>query len=159
MRNKAAKMTLLCLGYFLLSGCAGQQLTNREAEVKGFKFDFRSYSEKGFLFTPEEYFGRYDVLGIISLQFHPKVTYRQGHFPVGQNYSVRHFVHDGVRTQMTHEINRDEIIEYVHDLAVEWGGDALSHFNFRFESAQTDDNPQTTYLFLTVEGVVIKRLD
>jgi hypothetical protein len=31
-------------------------------------YDFTSYTERGFLFTPEQYLGDYDAIGLLSLE-------------------------------------------------------------------------------------------
>jgi len=143
----------------VFSSCQTYQLTDREAEAKTFGIDFRSYNDKGFLFMPDEYYGEYEVLGIIRAELHPRVEYRLGSFPSGTGYIAHKFrIPDGRRyTQLSHLVNIDELIEHIYELATEWGGDAFTHFETDVKTSRTDDDPNTSYAYYTISGIVIKR--
>ncbi len=143
----------------IFNSCQTYQLTDREEEAKTFAVDFRKYNDKGFLFMPDEYYGEYEVLGIIRAELHPKVRYRLGSFPSGAGYMARELrVPDGRRyTQLTHFVEIDELIEHIYELSIDWGGDAFTHFETAFKTSRTDDDPNTTYSYYTISGIVIKR--
>ncbi|MCF8304485.1 MAG: hypothetical protein K9I94_14520 [Bacteroidales bacterium] len=142
----------------LLSSCQTYHLTDRNEEIKSFAFDFRKYADKGFLFMPDEYYGEYEVKGIIRVEMHPSVRYKNGEIPGGKDYYVHHFFYDGVKyTQMTKSMDVDKLIEHIYDIAIDWGGDAFTHFDSNIQTARTDQNPNTTYSYYSISGVVIKR--
>ncbi len=158
MKKELLKAVPIVLFVLLFSSCLTQQLTDRQEEIKTFPIDFRKYAEKGFLFMPDEYYGEYEVLGIIRSEFHPTVQYRTGFHPKGADYLVHHFYLENQRySQLTRLVDIDGLIEYVYDLAIEWGGDAFSHFDSSMKIGRTDDNPNTTYVYYSISGIVIKR--
>jgi len=148
---------------FLLVGttltcCQTELLTDRSEETKTFSIDFRKYNEKGFLFMPDEYFGEYQVLGIIRAELHPQVRYLDGTIPEGEGYSVHHFFAGDKRvSQIVEGVNMDDLIEHIYNLATEWGGDAFSHFESSIKTDRTDDNINTSYAYYSISGIVIKR--
>lgn len=150
-----------------LSSCETQkQFTDRKKETKTFAIDFRKYADKGFLFMPDEYYGEYEVKGIIKAELHPKVVYREGVLPENKDltkkqlkeYEMRVFWSGGrkvTQLQKTHEL--DDLIEEIYSLSVEWGGDAFTHFNSEIKTGRTDADPNTAYTYYAVSGIVIKR--
>ncbi len=58
-------------------------------EVKTYIYDFRDYTEKGFLFTPENYNYNYKSVGEIQLLIEPEVWYGKhptDSTPTNENY-------------------------------------------------------------------------
>jgi hypothetical protein len=153
------KFTLLSIfAALLLQGCMTSQFTNRESEFRLTGFDFREYTARGFLFMTESYYGEYEVLGVITVELHPKVVYQKGRTGQGIDYDVYYIYHDGVRSQLVQHMNIETLIEEVYNVAVEWGGDGFTHFEARQKTAYTDaGNPNSAYNYLAVSGVVIKR--
>jgi hypothetical protein len=152
------KKILLFLTIAILSGCATTQLTNKEEEFKTFAIDFRKYADKDFLFMPDEYYGEYDVLGIITAEMHPEVVYREGQFEPLRGFSSSIiYTAEKTYTQVVKDIDIDKLIEYVYNLSVEWGGDAFTHFETKFQVGKTDESPYSTYTYYSISGIVIKR--
>lgn len=107
----------------------------------------------------DEYYGGYEVKGMIIMELHPKITYRRGKFPSGDGYYVRHFYLDGAQvTQMIDGDGIDDLIDYIYSVSLSMGGDAFTHFNYRISSSQTDHHPNTTYPYYIISGMVINRL-
>ena len=60
---------------FLFVGCASQSINVIKREVLISDIDFRKYSDHGFLFTPFEYSGKYESVGIVSATIFPSARY------------------------------------------------------------------------------------
>lgn len=144
----------------LFHGCQLQSLTDREEEVRTFGIDFRKYTEQGFLFMPDEYYGEYEVKGIITVEMHPEVKYFENRISQAQEgYQTHIFYHgDKTVTQVVKLVDIDDLIEYIYNLAIDWGGDAFTHFESNIRTGQTDDNVNSTYTYYTISGIVIERL-
>lgn len=144
---------------FFFGGCIAYQLTDREKEIIPFVIDFRKYADQGFLFMSDEYYGSYEVKGMIIMELHPKITYRRGKFPSGDGYYVRHFYLDGAQvTQMIDGEGIDDLINYIYIVSLSMGGDAFTHFDYKILSSQTDQHSNTTYPYYIISGMVINRL-
>jgi hypothetical protein len=158
MKRILNPITVMILVALFLNSCQPAKFTNRTQEIKTFGIDFRKYAEKGFLFMPDEYYGEYEVKGIITAEIHPEVRYRQGRTPKSNEYIITNFYQDNNSySQLITHVNIDELIEYVYDLAILWGGDAFTHFKSSFETTRTDESPNTSYDYYTISGIVIKR--
>lgn len=117
-------------------------------------YDFSEYSEKGFLFTPNEYSGDYESIGLIQLTYSPeaRLSTVSEHIPgVGKKE----------RTQwITDPINADKVIEDVYNLCIEMGADALTQMKIEPYSenhAQGTMNP-LTLSGIKISGFAIRRL-
>lgn len=150
-------MAIISIVLFV-NGCRTARLTDQEQQTVTYAIDFREYVGKGFLFMPDKYYGKYEVLGMIRAELHPKVTYRSGTFPSGADYVARVF-YDGdvLHTQLTERVNMNQLIRHIYELSIEWGGDAFTHFESNVSFRYTDNNPNTSYSFFEISGVVIKR--
>lgn len=156
--KKTDLLIALAVIILMVSGCASQQLTNRKEEIKTYALDFRPYGEKGFMFMPDAYFGEYKVKGMISAELHPEVQYREGRIPDGEGYSVHYFFHgDKSYTQIMSISRIEDLIEHIYQISISWGGDAFTHFKSDILTTTTDENPNTTYAYFTISGLVIKR--
>ena len=153
-------LIIVFAGIILISSCQTYQLTPRNEEIKTFATDFRKYTEKGFLFMPDEYFGEYEVLGIINAELHPTVLYREGRETAleGSGYTSSQFwAGDKIYSKVIEVPDIDDLIEHIYDISVQWGGDAFTHFQTSILTDTTDDNPNTTYNYYAISGIVIKR--
>ena len=53
------------------------KILNRTPKINNFaKIDFTEYTEKGFLFSPYQYNGEYEAIGIINYKFIPSAIYK-----------------------------------------------------------------------------------
>ncbi len=157
------KRFILIIGtvvFFLMSiiSCSPQKFTNQDKEIISFGLDFREYSEKGFLFMPNEYFGEYEVKGMITAELHPEIKYNEGRQVEIPGQLVTYIVVGGSDvSQVITLTDTDELLNYIYNLATEWGGDAFSHFDMSIETGRTDDNPNSGYSYTSISGLVIKR--
>jgi hypothetical protein len=148
---------LVLISLFLLQGCYTTSVTNRSESKIVFGIDFRKYAEKDFLFMPDEYFGEYEVLGIITAELHPEVVYKKGKVKSSEGYRIRYFHTNVDVSQIVKIVRVEDLIEHIHHLAVEWGGDAFTHFKSNIEIGNTDNMLSTQYEYYSISGVVIKR--
>jgi len=144
----------------LLASCATVELTDRKEEIIPFGIDFRKYTDKGFLFMPDEYYGEYTVKGMITVEMHPEVRYHRGETKsIVSGYTTHtFFVNQAKITQVTVQANIDDLINYIYELSVEWGGDAFTHFESSMKTGYTDSqNLNTSYPYYSISGMVVKR--
>jgi hypothetical protein len=71
---KASFCVALLSGFIVISGCASHAPSLIQREVIISDLDFRKYSKNGFLFTPFEYSGKYESIGIVSATIFPKAS-------------------------------------------------------------------------------------
>ena len=123
------KYALACVILFVISGCA----TPREpmtipasTEIRG--YDFREYDE--FLFTPGDYSGEYDAIGIVTFSVWPRAEYKDSLYFHDSGFNERRMM------WAVGQVNTDNAIRTAHDRAVEMGADALTHFNIGTISRQ-----------------------
>ena len=158
MKKSLNIFTILVVFILLLSSCASQSLTNRSEEIKTFATDFREYVEKGFLFMPDEYFGEYEVKGMITAELHPEVIYVKGIKNKDSNQVATTFYNNNeMVTKIITLPKIDDLIEHVYNTSIEWGGDAFTHFETDIKTEKTDENQNTTYYYYTISGIVIER--
>lgn len=142
----------------LAPGCSTIQFTERETEFRLNGFDFREYTEKGFLFMPGEYYDQYEVLGIITIEMHPKVVYMKGKVGPGDDYYVQRVYAETTYSKLVQVLNAEDLVREAYHLAVEWGGDGLMHFDAATHTGYTDlGNNNSSYAYWALSGVVIKR--
>ncbi len=101
------------------TGCATSRHFPSTIFVWG--FDFRTYTEAGFLFTPEAYDGPYESVALLTVTMYPEVTYRSQTLDSG--HGVGHWVAEPV------DVNAG--IAKMYEQAVEMGADAVMRFSVR----------------------------
>jgi len=117
-----------------------------DSSVSG--IDFREYTERGFLFSPWQYDGRYESVGVIEVTM----------FPEANRVSSRT---RGGATETHWEFERitvSEMTAALYEQAREMGADALVEFDLRGETRELT-NPTATMRGLTASGFAIRRLD
>lgn len=159
MKNLKLTIVLFVYALFLYSSCnTTSTLTNRHKEVKTFAIDFRKYTDRNFLFMPEQYYGEYEVKGILTAELHPEVIYVLGKNKGIENKLAFTFYNgDKLMTQLVTIPNHEDLIEHIYQTTIEWGGDAFTNFKSSIETAKTDENPNTVYTYYQISGIVIKR--
>ncbi len=182
MKKIIVKALMMLSVIAFISGCSTHtvRLTDRDYEQKTFGIDFREYNEKGFLFFTEEYYGAYELLGMITIELYPEVNYEEGRVieehsdaddtyyspsttrleipepKSGYTYQIIR-INNSVFTQNIQKIHIDEIVNQLYELSIEMGGDAVSQFEAYQSTAQTDIYENTSYPYYTVSGLIIKR--
>ena len=155
---KNLKFLFVVFVLFAMGSCAPPKFTNSPGYMYHVGFDFREYADKGFLFTPEPYAGEHTVRGMITFYLHPEVKYAEGKLTGADGYRIKHFFTDSREmTQAVQELKIDELIRYIYDISIEWGGDAFTNFNYTDLIRRTDKSELSEYNIAVVTGVVIKR--
>jgi hypothetical protein len=72
-RFKIGKLTMFTIGFVFLTSCVTLKHIPSKSLMYG--IDFKKYSEKEFLFTPEKYQGEYLTVGIIEYVLYPEANY------------------------------------------------------------------------------------
>ena len=123
--------------------------------VKG--YDFRDYSAKGFLFTPHQYEGAYESIGMIMVHRIPGTAVKSGAKPpsgwmekelvgVTGGNSERHYWEE--------DIKASDVIEAAYKQAIAMGADALMDFTISSKEIIRGGAVQIKY---EVSGFAIKR--
>lgn len=149
MKNFIAISSLL-----LIIGCASTQPIEWDTDLRTSGYDFREYTEQGFLFTPEIYNDQYDAIGLIEITYVPKVLKPSGQ---GQPPNVPGYRIQSVFTNQFYvEIPKtDRLIKEMYDRATDMGADALS--NFRITNETIYNNGTIPIETIKVSGFAIKR--
>ncbi len=56
--------------YFI--GCSAEKDLGKKVYVYG--YNFSDYTKQGFLFTPEQYLGEYESIGILEVEIYPEIN-------------------------------------------------------------------------------------
>lgn len=147
------KLIIIALGVTLLSmaSCSVPLQTTQRIEVVDF-LDFRSYSESGFLLTPDPYTGEYHSLGQLELTVFPSTSYKKE--KVGR-YLVP------MPSYKQEYISRSELTGMAVEKAKELGADGLVDFKISeiHGLGTTDkDGRAKADMAYKVTGLCIKRI-
>lgn len=152
------KLRLLCLltvVIIAISSCA--TTSDIDGGIHYSAYDFRDYTEKGFLLTPETYRGNYESIGMIRVDFIPNIqsarTGQQGQRPAPRD--GHDVVSIGTQFYYVEKPNHQEIIDEIYNMVVEMGANAI--INFRLDSEPIGGHSQI--LRVIVNGFAIKRTD
>lgn len=148
------RLSLLVIIILFVSSCASNQLTEWSTELRSSGYDFRSYTERGFLFTPEIYTEPYEAVGLVEITYVPEI--REHNMP-GSPVPIA-----GYRILSTYERHyyvelpdTGDLIEEMYNLADSLGADALSNFRITPERLNNNNVEIET---VKVSGFAIKRL-
>jgi len=122
--------------------------------------DFREYSNKGFLFTPEKYIGDYESIGLISFVIMPEARKER----VTQNDSYS-FSSPIMYEWNVEEINVQNALDGIYKRSIEMGADALVNFKISIKEEPIVNKTSKMVVSLdekklqgyVVEGFAIKR--
>jgi len=119
-----------------------------QEKVIFFGYDFKKYSDKDFLFTPNIYQGEYESIGLITLIYLPKAQ-------LLELYSGE-FTNEGKpikkKTWKVEEYNSDDFLDKIYNLCVEMGSDAFTQMEILTHS---ESYAQNTFYPVTINGVKI----
>lgn len=144
-------------------GCAGPIAVETQENVSFTGFDFTEYSKNGFLFTPNQYDGEYESVGIIKAKLTPemKKTPPMGRLQSksgdnlivvnGQIYFVMNFLG---QSWYVKDFETKNVIKNLYDLTSKMGADAVT--NLKIEYYPFYNGNITTY-GVEVSGFAIKR--
>ena len=139
----------ICIMLLLLSCATGYEV-RKTVLVSG--YDFRKYTEQGFLFTPEEYLGDYESIGLLNLEVLPEIR----KVPYGTRASEKgwEIVIGTTRYWQVEEISSVEVLDSLYKEAIGMGADAIVSFNLE---AIPHYNGDANYYGLQASGFAIKR--
>lgn len=148
------KKLLIVFYAVILSSCASSSIEPWDTELRSSGYDFRPYTEQGFLFTPEVYNEPYDAVGLVEITYIPRVFEAQHE---GRPNQIKDHRIISVSTNYYYvELpDTEKLIAEMYDLANGLGADALSNFNI---SAETVYNGNVAIETVKVSGFAIKRL-
>lgn len=129
----------------IISSCSTLKHVSKQEVIYG--IDFRPYTEKGFLFTPEKYLGEYASIGIVSIEIYPEYNYVDSHLN-----SDNQFVE--AKGWQSEGIEIDTVLNKYHERLVAMGADAVMNF----KTTTVNKNYNTVVVVgLKMEGFAIKR--
>lgn len=114
---------IILLGFLTVS-CSGPETIARDEVFTVTGYDFSEYTEQGFLFTPEQYRGEYQSIGLITVTQWPAVrkTEQKVRTSDGAGYKTEEvFYHEAINVEKT--------IEEIYKIASDMGADAVTQFN------------------------------
>lgn len=138
----------------VLTGCASPKLENWNSGLRTSGYDFRPYTEQGFLFTPEVYTDPYEAIGLIEITYIPSVTISKTRDRPDQMYGYRimYYNYDYYYIEL---LDADKLIAEMFDLATEMGANTLSNFNI---TGATVYNRNIAIETVKASGFAIKRI-
>jgi hypothetical protein len=153
--KKAICLYLGCV--FLFVGCTGGISFIPKTMTIGM-FNFKKYSDKGFLFTPHSYLGDYESIGLVSVMLSPSAKINK--INTGNKNSDGSPIFKKVWN--IDKINVDEALDSLYFLANKLNANAIVDLEIK-EISQSyndinSDVPQVTIFGYKVDGFAIKRL-
>jgi hypothetical protein len=140
----------------LLSSCKVTEITylSKKEIISG--VDFRKYTEKGFLITPEKYSGDYESIGIIDYLIMPEAKLEKKEI---ENSSANQWQDQGsIRNWKVDEVNIQNALEGIYNQCIKMGADALVNFKAEIENEDYSYTvPPVTLKGFRVTGFAIKR--
>lgn len=133
---------------FLLLSCSTTTQTSKQ--VFTYVYDFRKYTDEGFLFTTEKYLGDYESIGLLSIEIIPELKKKDGYFAPGQTYS------GGSSSFWNYiPIKTEEVLDSLYNKAKSMGADAVVNLDVEYFDVIVSGNisvPETR-----ASGFAIKR--
>ena len=153
MRLKKIGFIGVILVLYLMGGCVTPpDYIPEKLEVNG--IDFSTFSEKGFLITPEKYNGDYESVGLITLTFRPftkRIIVTSGGT---SNQEIAGLSHWEIE-----RIDHDSLLNSIYEVCTKMGADAFTQMEMHVESvifAQNTTQP-VEIPEITISGFAIKR--
>ena len=150
------KALVFAFGLLILTSCSVQmkELTKIQGYAIMNKIDFRKYSEKGFLITPEKYSGEYHAIGMIDFIKMPGAVYvKRTKLDENNKPVTPEFGHPAEMENnwVPETINMEAVLDELYKQCVALGADAIINFNVEPNSVLHGGitNP------VTIEGVRI----
>ena len=140
---------ILFIGIFTTVACSGPQTVARDEVINVTGYDFSKYTDQGFLITPEQYNGKYQSIGLITVTQWPAVrkTTRRVPKPEGGGYQT-------VEEFFPEDINVERAIDEIYKVANNMGADAITRFDVTPTSRK---NGSLTVQGVEISGFAIKR--
>lgn len=156
------KQITLSLLLLILISCTTTKQTHYPKQIFFFGFDFRPFTEKGFLFTPEKYVSPYESIGLITCVITPEEKLVPPITEEQEKLAKIEDIYYG-RTQdiiwITENIEPEEVLQTIYDECIKMGADALVNFKYdTIELPSRNSIFEYETKFYIVSGFAIKRL-
>ena len=153
------KLLSIFIALSFLAGCASSNVTEQPESILSLGVDFRPYTEKGFHFTPYQYSGEYESLGLIEVIYIPEFRKApSGHTmqsPTAlDGYSIYIDPSNPNDFWNVKNVSGEQLVKEAYELALEMGADAI--VDFRIGSYQYV-NGSLRVESAKIEGFAIKR--
>lgn len=124
---KTASIIFLSL---LLIGCG--TIPDSKEEYIAYGYNFNKYVNQGFVITPEEYRGDYDVMGILDCTVKPEIV-KDLYNPTMLNTKLKdgtryYYISDKGDFYRVKTINTDSLISYMYRTALDLNADGIMRF-------------------------------
>lgn len=145
---------LIVLSLVIFTSCASSKFETWETELRSSSYDFRPYTEQGFLFTPDKYTEPYDAIGLVEITYIPNISKAPSVTRPDQMRGYR-IMKAGTTFYYVELPDIDKLLAEMFNLADGFGADALSNFKITKETVYNGNVPIET---VKVSGFAIKRL-
>lgn len=137
------KWMFLLISTLLFSGCTTFPDLKETFYTQG--FNFNKYVEKGFLITPGDYDGKYDVMGLITCSATPEAIKQiyDANFLLTKPKDGTRYYYKMVGTDgfMVKTVNADSLIGFMYNQALELNADAIINFTIFMDVMPRYDIP------------------
>ncbi|MBW6491968.1 MAG: hypothetical protein K0B15_12325 [Lentimicrobium sp.] len=148
MKKNIGFTAVVFIAIFLSSCTSTLNLVNSHSDV--YIIDFRPYSNKGFLFTPEKYLSEYESIGQIDISFYPEALRID---PVTYGLPDKNSYLQG--TWLIRKLDVDSLVNEVYKYADHMGADAI--INFKVSSTSKIMDVSLDLPGISFTGFAIKR--
>lgn len=150
--KKFSSLTILFAAFLLLAGCSSSGY-EMEKTVLFSGYDFSKYYQKGFLFTPEQYLGDYESIGLLEVEILPDVRRATDSYQ-GAGWK-RVASSENMNIYWDYSIvSTDEVLEAFYEKAKNMGADAVVRLKF---DVKFYNNGEILYPSTSASGFAIKR--
>ncbi|MBN2011949.1 hypothetical protein JW960_21650 [candidate division KSB1 bacterium] len=144
------KKAIFCL-LIIFIGCAPNIMFIPKSQSE-FVIDFAKYTEKGFMFSPYQYLGKYESIGMITITVMPEASLLR--------HRDERFNGNVYKTEWEFTpINLDASIEQFYKKAVDMGANGVCDLKIISESKSYILKTPVTIPGVTISGFAIKRLE
>jgi len=118
MKKSFQFLIVLFLSVYFIS-CSAEKDLAKKIYVYG--YDFTEYTKKGFLFTPEQYLGEYESIGILEVEIYPDI--KEGKKQGSNQYGTSNY---GENTEWLYNlVQTKEVLDSLYSIGKRMGADAV----------------------------------
>ena len=170
MKKVYSILCLIVLLSMFLSNCGSTNVVPMNESFVTISYDFREYTEKGFMFTPEKYLGEYESIGLIEVLYIPE--FKDGHsddigahvlvdgriylYDKQDEYMIYADPHTQFKLWFVSRPNTTQLIREAFESADEMGANAIT--NFRIIPTFYDNN-KLEVSTVKLSGFAIRRIE
>ncbi len=162
---RRTRIALILFTISAFSACIAEQevpvLMHVPEEIQTFLLDFSYYTEKGFLFTPRSYSGKYNSIGVLEFKYNVEAEMVVKNL----NEVSEEARKSGVKTITYYdwevaEIDYQVILDHAYRKACAMGGNAMINFKLEVKHEEYENAPEYPGVIVPVvyvSGFVIQR--